>query len=115
MDELYGFLDQSNISPKNIARLEALARHASSEIKDLALLILEVARVKPHKRRRWKFLEQNHPELFQRLKALYGGEIPDADLSSLYLDVSPMQHLDSVQQEPARWEDDPYWLVDSED
>jgi hypothetical protein len=25
MDELYGFLDQSNISPKNIARLEILA------------------------------------------------------------------------------------------
>jgi hypothetical protein len=70
MDELYGFLDQSNISPKNIARLEALARHANSEIKDLALLILEVARVKPHKRRRWRFLEQNHPDLFQRLKAL---------------------------------------------
>ena len=89
MDELYGFLEQSNISPKNIARLEALARHASNEIKDLALLILEVARVKPHKRRRWKFLEQNHPELFQRLKALFGGKIPDADLSSLYLDVSP--------------------------
>jgi hypothetical protein len=83
----------ANISPKNIARLEALARHASSEIKDLALLILEVARVKPHKRRRWKFLEQNHPELFKRLKALYGGEIPDADLSSLDLDISATQHL----------------------
>jgi hypothetical protein len=115
MDELYGFLDQSNISPKNIARLEILAQHASSEVKELALLILEVARVKPHKRRRWKFLELNHPELFERLKALSGGEIPDADLSSLYLDVSPLQHLDSVQHEPVRWENDPYWLVDSED
>jgi hypothetical protein len=39
MDELYGFLDQSNISPKNIARLEILAQHASSEVKDLSLLI----------------------------------------------------------------------------
>ena len=121
MDELYGFLDQSNISPKNIARLEALAQHASSEVKEIALLILEVARVKPHKRRRWKFLEQNHPELFQRLKALYGGEIPDADLSSLDLDISTTQHLDSggsidfEQHEPARWENDPYWLVESED
>jgi hypothetical protein len=95
--------------------LEILAQHASSEVKELALLILEVARVKPHKRRRWKFLELNHPELFERLKALSGGEIPDADLSSLYLDVSPLQHLDSVQHEPVRWENDPYWLVDSED
>jgi hypothetical protein len=109
MDELYGFLDQSNISPKNIARLD-LAQHASSQLKELALLILAVARVKPHKRRRWKFLEQNHPELFQRLKALYGGEIPDADLSFSDLDFSAMEHLesggsglfDSDQHEPVR-------------
>ena len=49
MDELYGFLDQSNISPKNLARLEILAQHDSSEVKDLALLIFEVARLKTHK------------------------------------------------------------------
>ena len=123
MDELYGFLEQSNISRKNIARLEILAQHASTEVKDLALLILEVARVKPHKRRRWKFLAQNHFELFLRLKALSGDDIPDADLSPLDLDISPMQHLESGgpglfhsgQHEAAPWENDPYWLVDSED
>ena len=95
MDELYRFLEQSNISRKNIARLEILAQHASSEVKDLALLILEVARVKPHKRRRWRFLAQNHSELFLRLKALSEGDIPDADLSALDLDILPMQHLES--------------------
>jgi hypothetical protein len=63
--------------------VEILAHHASREIKDLAPLILEVARVKPHKRRRWKFLAQNHSELFLRLKALSGDDIPEADLSSL--------------------------------
>src|SRR5580692_9461415 len=114
MDELYGFLDQSNISPKNIARLEILAQHASSEVKDLALLILEIARVKPHKRRRWKFLAQNHSELFLRLKALYGGDIPDVDLPSLELDLSPRQELEfggpgfyhSGQHEAAPWENE---------
>ena len=123
MDELYGFLDQSNISPKNIARLEILAQHASSEVKDLALFILEVARVKPHKRRRWRFLAQNHPELFLRLKALCGEDNPEADLSDIDSDISPMQHLESGepglfhswQHEAAPWENDPYWLVDSED
>jgi hypothetical protein len=123
IDELYGFLDQSNISVKNIARLEMLTQHASREVKDLALLILEVARVKPHKRRRWKFLAQNHSELFVRLKELFGGDIPDADLSPLDLDFSPPQHLESGgpglfqsrQHEAAPWENDPYWLVDSED
>jgi hypothetical protein len=103
--------------------LKVLAQHDSSEVKDLALLILEIARVKPHKRRRWKFLAQNHPELFQRLKALSGGEIPDADLFPLDSDISAVQYLesggsglfDSGQHEAATWENDPYWLVDSED
>jgi hypothetical protein len=123
MDELYGFLEQSNISRKNIARLEILAQHASSEVRDLAFLILEVARVKPHKWRRWKFLTQNHSELFLRLKALSGDDIPEADLSPLDSDISPMQHLESGEpglfhsgpHEAASWENDPYWLVDSED
>jgi hypothetical protein len=57
------FSSSSNISRKNIARLEILVQHATSEVKDLAPLILEVARVKPHKRRRWKFLAQNHSDL----------------------------------------------------
>jgi hypothetical protein len=100
MDELYGFLDQSNISPKNIARLEILAQHASSEVKDLSLLILEVARVKPHKRRRWIFLAQNHSELFLRLKALYGGDIPDADLCPLNFNILLMQHPESGESVP---------------
>jgi hypothetical protein len=114
MDELFGFLDQSNISRKNIARLEILTQHASSEVKNLALLVLEVARVKPHKRRRWKILAQNHSELFLRLKALYGGDIPDADLPSLELDLSPRQELEfggpgfyhSGQHEAAPWENE---------
>jgi hypothetical protein len=119
MDELCGFLEQSNISSKNIVRLEVLAQHTSSEVKDLALLILEVAHVKPHKRRRWKFLEQNHSELFLRLKALFEDDIPEADLSALDLDHLPTQDLefgdagnfDFGRNEATPWEDDPYWLV----
>jgi hypothetical protein len=123
MDELYGFLEQSNISPKNITRLKILGQHANSEVKHLALLILEVARVKPHKRRRWKFLAQNHHELFLRLKALFGEDIPEPDLSDLDADILPIQHLEfgepglfhSRPDEAAPWENDPYWFVDSED
>jgi hypothetical protein len=114
MDELYGFLEQSNISRKNITRLEILAQHANSEVKDLALLILEVARVKPHKRRRWEFLAQNHSELFLRLKALCGEDDPEADLSDIDSDISPMPHLESAepelfhsgQHQAAPWEND---------
>ena len=77
MDELYGFLEQSNISRKNIIRLEILAQHVNNDVRHLAMLILEVARVKPHKRRRWKFLAHNHFGLYLRLKELWGDDAPD--------------------------------------
>ena len=78
-DELCGDLDQSHISQKNIERLGILTRHADPDVRRLAALVLEVARVKPHKRRRLKFLAQNHPSLLLRLKAEYGGDLPDGD------------------------------------
>ena len=78
-DELYGFLDQSHISQKNIERLGILTRHADPDVRRLAVLVLEVARVKPHKGRRLKFLAQNYPSLLLRLKAEYGGDLPDGD------------------------------------
>ena len=77
MDELYGFLEQSNISSKNIVRLEILAQHVNNDVRHLARLILEVARVKPHKRRRWGFLAHNHFDLYVRLKELWGDDAPD--------------------------------------
>ena len=76
IDELYGFLDQSHISPKNVGRLKILAQHADSGVRQLANLLLEVARVKPYKRRRWNFLAQKHPSLFVRLKALCDDDLP---------------------------------------
>ena len=86
LDELSGFLEQSNISAKNIARLEILMHHNDNEVKRLAALVLDIARVKPHKRRRWKFLAQNHPVLFARLKELYGGDLPYDVLETLNLE-----------------------------
>jgi hypothetical protein len=86
MDELFWFLEQSNISAKNIARLEILIHHSDSDVKRLAALVLEIARVKPHKRRRWKFLAQKHPVLFARLKELYGGDLAYDVLESLNLE-----------------------------
>jgi hypothetical protein len=76
MDELDGLLNQSNISQQNIKRVEVLAQHPSSEVKELAILLLEIARVKPHKRRRWKFLAQRHPDLLVRMRALRGDDFP---------------------------------------
>jgi hypothetical protein len=82
---------QSNISQKNVKRLEVLAQHPSSEVKELAILLPEIALVKPHKRRRWKFLAQRHPDLLVRMRALRGDDFP----RELQTDLPCRSHLES--------------------
>jgi hypothetical protein len=65
VDEIVGFLDQSNIFAKNIRRLEKLETEAAEDVALLASLVRRIAQVRPRKRRRWKLLRQQHPELFQ--------------------------------------------------
>jgi len=65
--EITGFLEQSNISAKNIKRLGSLTTSAVPGIADLASLVLAVARIKPRKRRRFKFLARNDRPLLNRL------------------------------------------------
>jgi len=67
-DEIFGYLKQSNISKKNIARLEKLLWSNHKDISKLAAIVLEVARVKPHKKRRLKFLAKEHRELLTKLE-----------------------------------------------
>ncbi len=66
-DEILGLLEQSNISQKNIERLAILSRSSNSEVATIASLVIEVAEVKPHKKRRSGFLAKEHKELFFRL------------------------------------------------
>lgn len=67
-EDIFGFLHQSNISKKNIVRLRELLGSPNSETHYLARLVLEVARVKPHKRKRYRFLRENHPDLIAELE-----------------------------------------------
>jgi hypothetical protein len=73
-NELFGFLGQSVISAKNIARLTTLAGKQDREVAELASLILEIARVLPGKRNRWLKLSQRHPPLFHRAVEVLGIE-----------------------------------------
>jgi hypothetical protein len=66
--ELFDFLSQTHISPKNLVRLGRLARSESQRVVELAAIVLEVARVKPFKTRRLKFLAQRYPELLSKLQ-----------------------------------------------
>src|SRR5437667_12700450 len=56
VDELYGFLDQSNISNRNIERPKTLTQATDLEVRELASLLPEIARVHPTRRKRLKFL-----------------------------------------------------------
>ena len=66
-EDVYEMLFQSNISKGNIERLRSLAGREDSETQRLAALVLEVGMVRPHKRRRVKFLRKERPDLLRRL------------------------------------------------
>ena len=66
-NEIYGYLSQSNISKKNIARLKKLSTSSNVKIAELASIVSEVGRVKPHKRRRLKYLAREHKDLLKKL------------------------------------------------
>jgi hypothetical protein len=55
-DELLHYWEQSNISALNIAQLKKLSQFPNEDIQTLADLTLAVAAVKPHKKRRMKWL-----------------------------------------------------------
>ncbi len=70
--ELYGYAEQSNISAKNIRRLTELADHEDPGIREHAGALLEIARIYPCRRRRWKRLEKTHFSLFLRYRQAIG-------------------------------------------
>lgn len=67
--------EQRNISPQNIAMLEALAQSPELDVQRMAGLLLEVARVHPGKRKRIGYLAHHAPDLLRRLEA-YGLVLP---------------------------------------
>ena len=68
--EIFGFMAQPNISAKNIARLNILKQSENKRVAELASIVLEVAKVKPHKKRRLKVLAKEHRELLLQLEGL---------------------------------------------
>ena len=67
-NEIFGYLKQSHISEKNVKRLKQLADSESDKIAKLANIVLEVADVKPYKRRRLKVLARERRDLLQKLE-----------------------------------------------
>lgn len=67
-DEIFGYPRQSNISKKNLTRLTELSLSSNREVSKLASIVLEVGRIKPHKRRRLKFLAVKRRDLLKELE-----------------------------------------------
>jgi len=66
--EIFGYLKQSHISDKNVKRLKQLVDSESDKIAKLANIVLEVANVKPYKKRRLKVLARERRDLLQKME-----------------------------------------------
>lgn len=94
IDELYGYLDQSVISKKNVTRLKKLIHHDDPEVARLAGLLREIARLSPGKRRRWRRLAEQHRPVFERAVQVLGGEFFEDILIDYGDDFeSPLQRI----------------------
>ena len=100
-NELLGFWDQSNISKLNIKRLNQLKDFQSEEIQKLVQLTLEVAAVKPHKRRRLKWLKQKRPELFHRVIAYFRGDLTEEENEEIFQEATCDSEYS--EDEPIDW------------
>ena len=66
-EEIFNYLHQSHISDKNVSRLRHLAESSNARIAELAGIVLEVAEVKPYKKRRLKVLARQRRDLLHKL------------------------------------------------
>ena len=66
-DEIFNYLKQSHISAKNTARLRKLAASGNPRIAELAVIVLEVAQIKPGKKGRLKVLGRERKDLLDAL------------------------------------------------
>ncbi len=62
--------NQSHISEKNLDRLKVFASSSNRTTAELAELVLEVARLAPYRRRRFKILAARDKALLVRLEAV---------------------------------------------
>ena len=66
--EILNYMRQSHISKKNVTRLKELAGSPNERIAEHAALVLEIALIKPYKRRRLKVLARNRRDLLEKLE-----------------------------------------------
>ncbi len=63
-------LGQKNISAGNIQSLERIAETYDGKLGETGAVLAKMARVKPHKKKRIRFLRQKHPDIYRELVRL---------------------------------------------
>ncbi|MDA3797835.1 MAG: hypothetical protein PF692_02015 [Kiritimatiellae bacterium] len=66
--ELRDYAAQSNISKKNVLRIERITRFEDHKIVELSKILLEVAKIAPRKKNRNKILAKQNFELLKKMK-----------------------------------------------
>jgi len=66
-EEIFNYLRQSHISDKNVSRLRKLAVSPNERVAELAGVVLQVAEIKPYKKRRLKELARKNWDLLHKL------------------------------------------------
>ncbi|MBT3288690.1 MAG: hypothetical protein HN849_08100 [Victivallales bacterium] len=74
-NELCGYIGQKNISEKNIARLVELTAHEDPDLREHAEALLDIARVHPRRKKRWKRLVETQCHLVHRYLVAAGDEV----------------------------------------
>ena len=67
-DEIFNYLRQSQISDKNVSRLTNLAGSPNDQIAALARIVLEVAEIRPFKKKRLQALARERRDLIHQLE-----------------------------------------------
>jgi hypothetical protein len=67
-EEIFNYLKQSHISATNTVRLRTLAAWDNPRIAELAAIVIEVAEVKPFKKRRLQVLARERSDLLDALE-----------------------------------------------
>jgi len=67
-DEIFNYLRQSRISDQNVSRLKRLAVSPNEQVAELAGIVLEVATIRPYKKRRLKEFARKRRDLLHKLE-----------------------------------------------
>lgn len=77
---------QSNISRGNLKTLRGYLTSMLPGLPEMAQLALDIAQVRPHRRKRYRYLMAKRPQLLARLHQLFPGEVYDPATDDFDLD-----------------------------